>query len=123
MIVAAIRNILASDSNVANICNGRVYTKTLPQGIVLPAVFIELIIQDNNSVNDLIRSRVRVHAVADTYAESYDLLEACRNAILNASGMHSGHNICATVSHGVSDAFDKDVLVYRHIQDFNIYFK
>ena len=99
----ALRALLLQASAVTDIVGDRIYPKQLPLGVELPGLVTEhistvpgqVVAPVHGAAPSSERSRIRVHAVADTYHGVQQLLQAMRTALHGyrgtAGGVRVGH--------------------------------
>lgn len=99
----AVRALLLQASAVTSLVGDRIYPRELPLGVELPGLVTEhistapgqVVAPVHGSAPSVERSRIRVHAVADTYHAVQQLLAATRSALHgyrgSAGGVRVGH--------------------------------
>lgn len=122
----AIASILKSDSGVSAITT-RCYPLTIPQDPTYPLIVYYLIGgKPDNTLTDasgLTHSRVQIDALAPTYASAKTLAEAITDALNAKTYTVSNVKIGSIVKQSERDAYEDEVVAYRIILDFTMWYR
>ena len=124
MIETAIRYILVNDATVKAITT-RCYPVTIPQAPTYPLILYTKItgMRDHHlrGPNGRAHPRFQIEAWSKTYTESKTLADAIREALDGYSGTASSTKIGSCLIDSERDDHQKEIEVYRVIQDYFIW--
>ena len=124
MIETAIRSILINDATVKDITT-RCYPVTIPQSPTYPLILYTKItgMRDHHlqGPNGRAHPRMQIESWAKTYTEAKTLAGAIREALDGYSGTASGTVIGSCLIDSERDDYQKEIEVYRVMQDYFIW--
>jgi len=124
---AGIRDILISNTSVNNAVAGRVRFLTMPQNATLPYILYTIL---NETPSDtlqgmagLFSATVQIDVYSKTYPEAVEVGEKVRYAMQGYSGINKGIEIQGIYLINEMDSFESEIINYRKILRFEIWYK
>jgi len=127
MLGMAIRDILINNIPVNTLVAGRIRFLSIPQNAPLPyitySILNEIPSDTLQGMAGLFTSTVQIDCYAKTYAESIDLSEKVRLSLQGYSGINKNVEIQGVYYVNGTDSFEAEIINYRRILRFDIWYK